>query len=477
LTRNKFITCLTFIALVLLGATLAYAEEGNETSEEYSFKMAVERHLESKLNTVLREVTGIRRLVAIVKVEVEAQQKPSEDTRVDKEDINVLFLPGVPARTGSTYFADGAVRPPVMVKKLDVKVLVDSDVSRELTTLAHNVAISLVGYNPDRGDTLVIEKFEFMSGGSGVGSILSPPNVYFLLLSLPFIAFLVAASIFFMNPYRKLKESLNEAGLGLQPSTSGMRESASPIPAPILEPLAGTRQRLAEAAAESSSGTEETAFGYLRRHRSRDILFALGDLEPEEISVVLNYMDPALAAETLGRLDESVRAASIENLVIARQLDRDSVNSMEEKLRIKLAFMTGGDDKLASILENTDDILRDSLMDTIEKHDTEAASRIGRKIRTFESVIRRAKPMSIDSIVRHFGPSSFARILTSAPGDVQGRVLDSLGKGASELLREEMRFATPLEGIRLRNEKRRVVEEFRAMSDAGLIDEPIEEDS
>jgi flagellar motor switch protein FliG len=453
---------LAFTGLCVLYAGSAYTAS-NETSEEYSFKMSVERHLESKLNSVLRDVTGINQLIAIVKVEVKKQKKKRKPT-----------LPGIPTIKGPDYFGENQAKSNVIVQKLNVKILIDRNVSKELSDIIHNVAISLIGYNPDRGDTLVVENFEFMKGNSGVASILTPPHIYYVLMAIPVVVFLVAASMFFFNPYRHLKFSLQEIGVVSKSGSSEEKEMAAPTP--VLQTIKGSGLKANSPEGDIASAADNRLFGFLGAYKLTDIMFALRNMEPEEIAIALNYMDSALAAEVIGRLDEEVRKTAVEKLIATKQLDEETVKALEEKLKLRLTFRSGGDDKLASILENTDENLRDSLMDSIEQQDSGVASRLGHRIRTFESVLRMAKPASIDTLVRHISPPAFARILASAPGDVQGKVLDSLGTGVAELLREELKYAKPLAGTRLRNEKRNVIQEFLSMAEAGIIEESIEEE-
>lgn len=464
LNIKKLSCCIAFLCLFVIQVTAAYAAS-NETSEEYSFKMSVERHLESKLNSVLRDVTGINQLIAIVKVDVRKQKKQKKLKPT---------LPGIPTLKGPDYYGDDSSKTNVVVQKLSVKILVASDVSKDLTDLIHNVAISLIGYNPDRGDVLVVENFEFMKGNGGMASILTPPHIYYVLMAIPLVVFLVAASMFFFNPYRNLKVSLQEIGVVSKGGT-GEKDSPAQAPAPVLQNMPGVKDRFKSA--DGDSAAEDRLFGFLGAYNTTDIMFALRDMDPEEIAIALNYMDSALAAEIISRLDEEIRKAAVEKLIETRQLDEESVKALEGKLKLKLTFRAGGDDKLASILENTDEHLRDSLMDSIEQRDSTAASRLGDRIRTFESVLRKAKPASIDAIVRHLSLPDFARILASAPGDVQSKVIESLGTGVAELLKEELKYAKPLTGARLRSEKRRVVDEFYALAYSGAIDESLEEDA
>ena len=461
---KKLISCLAFF-LICVSQTTAVHAASDETSDEYSFKMSVERHLESKLNSVLRDVTGINQLIAIVKVDVQKQEKKRKPT-----------LPGIPTIKGPDYFGDSDSKSNMIVQKLNVKILVDRDVSKELTDLIHNVAISLVGYDPDRGDTLVVENFEFMKGNSGMASILQPPHIYYVLMAIPIVVFLVAASMFFFNPYRNLKVSLQEIGVVSKSSPEERGASSQPL-APVIQNMPGDKGHSKHSDGDSSVVADDRLFGFLVAHKISDILFALKDMDPEEIAIALNYMDSALAAEVISGIDEETRKVAVEKLIETRQLDQDTVKALEEKLKLKLTFRAGGDDKLASILENTDENLRDSLMDSIEQRDSSAASRLGDRIRTFESVIRKAKPASIDALVRQISPQVFARILASSPGDVQSKVIDSLGTGVAELLKEELKYAKSLSGARLRSEKRRIVEEFNTLAYAGVIDESLEEDA
>lgn len=466
-----------FIAIQALAiplyATFAQAQdtplfEGQETSEEYSFRISVERHLEDKLNRVLREVTGIEHLVAIVKAEVQSLERPAEDPRVDKESLNVLFLPGVPARTGETFFAEGASRPPVVVRRLQVKVLVDRDVSSGLTRMAHNVAIELVGYNPDRGDSLVVEEFQFMSEGGGIGKMLASPSFYLAIITLPAIAFLVAATLFFLNPSGKIGEALNKGQEGIADlsTQTGAQQGAEMQALPALPVEQAT---VPSPATETQRG--ERHFSFLDEHTPEDIIYALGKMREEDLHVVLNFMSPALAAEVMDKLPEEQRSEALTGLLTRTDLDPEKVMEMQERLINLMEFSSGGDHRLSAILEHSDEKNRDMLIDIIEREDPEAARRISRMTRTFESVMRAATSEGIDALSRRLAPSLFARVLASSPGDVQNKVLESLARGAAELLREELKFARPLGGARLRDEKRRIIGQYNALVEAGLIEE------
>lgn len=471
--KSFLIISIISISVLLTGITQVFAEEPPvtdtvelETSEEYSFKIAVEKHLESKLNTVLREVTGIKNLVAVVDASVEALARPKEDKRVDKKEINVLFLPGVPARADSTYFADSSERPPIVVRKLAVKVMVDQKVSNSLTDLVHDVAISLVGFNPDRGDTLEVQTMEFMQGKENI-----PTHViYTAILALPVIFFMIAAGLFFLSPYKKLTLALKDAGIGQESGAvvqSSPQSNITPTLTPILAP-AQAASITPESDAKSGIGSH---FAFANRMGADEIIFAMQDLKPDDKAIAINFISTELAADVLARLDEPTRKEIVISLTQTTTLERDKVLSVESALKDKMEFISGDPARMAAILENSDEDLRDNLLDVIENKDKKAALTMIRLMVTFESIIRKSSPESVDALVRRFPSASFARVLTASPADVQNKVLESLGRGASELMREELKYSTPLRGQKLRREKHRIITEFRAMNEAGLIDE------
>ncbi len=63
------------------------------------------------------------------------------------------------------------------------------------------------------------------------------------------------------------------------------------------------------------------------------------------------------------------------------------------------------------------------------------------------------------------------RILNSAPGDVQAKVLEALSGGGAERMSEEMKYAGTFPAERLKREKRRVIATYRELLEAGEIEE------
>jgi flagellar motor switch protein FliG len=178
-----------------------------------------------------------------------------------------------------------------------------------------------------------------------------------------------------------------------------------------------------------------------------------------------------MASELISIIPGEKQAEAISNLASIQTLEPEKVKTLEESFKNSLSFTIGGEDRLAAILDLTDDMLRDKAISDIERKDYSVASRIRVKAKSMEAIIRSLEDVDLQKLIRHLDPTIFARILNSSAGDVQTKSLEALSTGAAERIREEMKYAGAFPAGRLKIEKRTVVSTYKKLLASGEIQE------
>jgi hypothetical protein len=465
--------------LVLALVPVAWGAE-TASSDEFTFKIAVESHLENRLNTVLSEIAGTDNILVIVNADVKTDV--SKKKRVQRQSTRQkrrqgLVLPGVPVKKelgkdkGQQTTTTNQDRPsiPTLVNRLEVTILVDNGVSEELLEQAQDIAIAVIGYNPDRGDILDVRRFDFGIEKFEWASMTHPPHLYWFIGILMAGFFLTTAALFFLNPYRKLSEVdwKTITGSGKVESTS----STIAISGGGNGEMAGMPGASPAEEKKTTESGKPMPFSFVNDENLAELAFMLKDEPPQSIATVANYIRPELTIRLMEMLPEEKGTEAALLISATSVLDVSQVEKLNNSLREQLDYVAGGKDKLASILSLVPEDIREKVFRELESRDADTAASVKKSIKTFESIIRKAKPLSVQILFRQLDTSIFARILKSASGDIQNKVLESLSEGAATMLREEMELSRPLAQNRLRKEKLNVVMVYRRLATAGLIEE------
>lgn len=466
-----FLTCLATLAFSAMVPLTGHAQEN--TGNAYTYKIAVESHLETRLNNVLKEITNIDNLVVIVSADVITRHKEPKRISPGSKSTQPI-LPGVPVRdklTDTTVVDSTDSKSSVIIRKLLVTILVDSKLSSDTVKVIHDVALSALDFDPDRGDRIEVRKVVYLKGSFSLKDFLS--YLLYVTLSVVGVVFLSAAAFFFLNPFRLLSDTLSKINWkvirgdrtaeGLEPEypTESHQE------APGISPQ--TQMEFASEKGNSSEPDKSRPFWFVNRNNIPEAAYLLQDSPAEDIALVLGFLSPETASELLGQFPTDKQTEAVSSLASIQTLEPDRVTSMEESFKKQLGYVVGGEDRLAAILDLTDEVVRDKAITDIERKDFNAAISIRDKTKSLESIIRSLKSTDLQKLIRRLDPSVFARILNSSPRDVQTKALDALSGGAAERLNEEMKFAGAFPSEKLKREKRNVVAVYKKLLEAGEI--------
>ena len=458
------------IAMIFLASANSYAE--TETGNAYTYKIAVERHLEERLNKVLKEILKIEDLVVIVSAEV---QTLSRD-QIQKQDSQnrALLLPGVPVRERLGVEGDArsvGVQSPVVVQGLLLTVLVDESTDQSTIDSIHDVALSALDFNPDRGDRIEIRKMNFINKSFKWGTLLYPQSLITIILGIIGAIFLAAAAVFFLNPFKSLAVSIKEIDWSSVRGSDAHGDLMTMAGAQANHgyPSRGSDGESTTNVSLVTEAESNRRFGFISGENIKEAGYLLQEAPLEDIAIVLGYLSPERASKLLEMFPVQKQTEAVALLSGTKRLVLDEVEKLEKSLRDQLDLVVGGEDKLAAILDLADDDIRDRTITNIERKDLNTAIRLREKAKSLESIIRSLEKNDLQKLIGRLDHSVLARILNSVAGDIQARVLESLSDGGAERLSEEIKYAGAFPAERLKREKRKIVAIYRELIEAGEI--------
>jgi flagellar motor switch protein FliG len=439
-----------------------------EVNDDYALKISLENQLERKLKQVIMEITGTDRVVIFVNAELVSARGDS-DKLLEKKKGNALILPGVPEKkefgSGQSEMLFGAGSSKYKVNKIVLSIWIDKSVPSSIVELIQDIAKNVIGFSQTRGDQINIKKVDFESKGF-FRELFAMPNFLWLILTLVGGFMLVTVGMFFMDPLKKVIPALKEIDWN-QIRGTGSSTSVERTTTYEREVLTGGASGKAVAMIEEKS--DVLPFSFIRERDIPSLAFLLKEKAPQDVAIVVNYLDPAIAMRLLEIFpkDKQVEVA----LTLGREeISMEKVNALEEMVKSKLAYVVGGENKLITLLDMTNEDIREKVVKTIETRDAQTATRLKQRIKSLETIIRDLSVQGIQVLYRNIDTTLFAQILKSSPDDIQQKVITSLSAGAAERLKEEMNLSRSLSAVRLKREKQNLMVLVRRLIAEGLVE-------
>jgi flagellar motor switch protein FliG len=174
------------------------------------------------------------------------------------------------------------------------------------------------------------------------------------------------------------------------------------------------------------------------------------DEHPQTIAIILIHLKTATASDVLSRLadeiktDVSMRVATLDK-VNAEMIEE--VNSVFKEIlknkKSSVANISGGIDRLAEILNQTDEISSELILNEIEETDAEIAAQIKQKMFVFEDLVL-VDDRGFQKLLRKVETVELAIALKAASEEVKDKVFRNMSERAGAMLREEMEDLGPV---------------------------------
>jgi flagellar motor switch protein FliG len=190
--------------------------------------------------------------------------------------------------------------------------------------------------------------------------------------------------------------------------------------------------------------TRSASLGTILSLDSDKLYELIKDEHPQTIAIIMVHVKTKAASDVLSRLPDETKkevAFRIANLdkVMAEMIEEinsvfeDIVDTMDSSI----SNAKGGTDRVAEILNQTDEMSSEYILNEIEENDPEMAAKIKQQMFVFED-LPLVDDRGFQKLLRKVGTSELAIALKAATEDVREKVFKNMSSRAGEMLKEEI---------------------------------------
>jgi flagellar motor switch protein FliG len=169
------------------------------------------------------------------------------------------------------------------------------------------------------------------------------------------------------------------------------------------------------------------------------------------------------------KTDVSVRVATLEKVNAEMVEEVNAVfNEILKNKRSSVANISGGVDRLAEILNQTDEISSELILNEIEESDADMAAQIKQKMFVFEDLVL-VDDRGFQKLLRKVETVELAIALKAASEEVKDKVFRNMSERAGAMLQEEMEDLGPVRMKEVTDAQSGITNIIREMETKGEI--------
>jgi flagellar motor switch protein FliG len=197
--------------------------------------------------------------------------------------------------------------------------------------------------------------------------------------------------------------------------------------------------------------------------------------QPQTISFVLSYLEPAKAAEVFSLFSPELREEVIERLGIIESTSLDLVGKIVRALgrhfdtKARPAFHhSGGVRAVADLLNHLEKDMSKTLLARLEERNAGLGASIRRKLFSFED-LNRLQSADLQRVLREVDSANLATAMKSASEPLREKIYGSLSKRAAESLKEEIEMLGPVRLKDVETAQDAIIQTVRRLEEEGAI--------
>ncbi len=222
-------------------------------------------------------------------------------------------------------------------------------------------------------------------------------------------------------------------------------------------------------------GTSVEVIKDISEMEGRQIYNLIKHEQPQTISFVLSYLEPAKSAEVFSLLSPELREEVIERLGTIESTSLDLVSKIVRSLgkhfdsKVRPAFHhSGGVRVVASLLNSLDKDMSKNLLARVEERNAALGSAIRKKLFSFEDLNRLA-PADLQRVLREVDSGNLAISMKSASETLREKIYAGLSKRAAESLKEEIELLGPVRLKDVEAAQDVIIQAVRRLEEEGQI--------
>ena len=172
--------------------------------------------------------------------------------------------------------------------------------------------------------------------------------------------------------------------------------------------------------------------------------------QPQTIAVILVHLSTSVASDVIAKLPDEIKTEVSMRIVNLDKVTASIVDEVNEILkdilktkRNTISKVSGGVDRLAEILNQTDEISSELILNEMEEADMELAAQIKQRMFVFEDIIQ-VDDRGVQKLLRKVETMELAIALKAASEEVKEKIFKNMSERAGEMLKEEIEDMGPV---------------------------------
>jgi flagellar motor switch protein FliG len=197
--------------------------------------------------------------------------------------------------------------------------------------------------------------------------------------------------------------------------------------------------------------------------------------QPQTISFVLSYLDPAKSAEVFSLLSPDLREEVIERLGTIESTSLDLVGKIVRSLgkhfdsKVRPSFHhSGGVRVVAALLNSLEKDMSKTLLARLEERNAGLGAAIRKKLFSFED-LNRLSAADLQRVLREVDTANLAISMKSASEQLREKIYVGLSKRAAEGLKEEIELLGPVRLKDVETAQDTIIQAVRKLEEEGQI--------
>ncbi len=217
-------------------------------------------------------------------------------------------------------------------------------------------------------------------------------------------------------------------------------------------------------------------FGFLQKVRAENLITFIVEEHPQTIALIMSYLAPSLAAEVLSGLPSNRQFEVIRRIASMEQTNPEVVRDVETSLESRMTSTfnqqmkkVGGVPMVAQILNVTDRMTNEGILESLEQENSELVDEIRRLMFVFDDLLK-LDDKAIQSLLKEVDNNQWAIALKGASEEITQKIMGNLSQRAAEMLKEEMEYLGPVKLSDVESIQQQIVDTIRRLEDAGEIE-------
>lgn len=222
-------------------------------------------------------------------------------------------------------------------------------------------------------------------------------------------------------------------------------------------------------------GTSVEVIKDISEMEGRQIFNLIKSEQPQTISFVLSYLEPAKAAEVFALLGPELREEVVERLGTIESTSLDMVGKIARSLgkhfdtKARPAFHnSGGVRAVAGLLNELEKDMSKTLLARLEERNATLGAAIRKKLFSFED-LNRLPSADLQRVLREVDSGNLAISMKSASEALRDKIYVGLSKRAAESLKEEIELLGPVRLKDVEAAQDVIIQAVRKLEEEGQI--------